>query len=213
MDVFKMKNFEKILSVFGVVSAVIAGSVYIGTMNGRLSSIESTVSTINIPVLKRDLQESTNQAKTDIIQLSRSISKGSLGNVEYSVLNEEKFRELNGKEWVLMDGRNIAKSKLCKFSGLCDVPDARGVFVRGMNEKRQGKLGDPDGDRVVGEYQQDSFKSHHHQYVNSGVWGRSWRGSSEGPKTAYEQAGNTNNTGGTETRPRNIALYTYIKIN
>jgi len=112
-----------------------------------------------------------------------------------------------------MDGRDITGSQLCQYTGVCTLPDARGVFIRGMNVNRSRDTGDPSGNRPVGNFQNDEFKSHSHSYVNAGVWARSWKGDDSGPKTAHKQQGDTSKRGGVETRPRNIALYTYIKIN
>lgn len=84
------------------------------------------------------------------------------------------------------------------------LPDLRGEFVRGWDHGRG-----IDGGRVFGSAQSDAFKAHNH----------SCTGVNElGDGTIFERApgpgdGNimTGSTGGTETRPRNIALMPVIK--
>ena len=149
------------------------------------------------------------------------ISEGKIGDVKYSVLDPTKFAEVNGEGWVLMDGRSIEDSDLFAISGLRKAYNAQGVFIRGLNLKRDVKTGDPDGEtRLVGSYQWDMVIDHRHTF----------KGTETGPRLGGNYKGNgvklqqmeTNNpistngdipTSGSETRPKNIALYTYIKIN
>ncbi len=64
-------------------------------------------------------------------------------------------------------------------------------------------------DRTVGSYQQDQFKAHEHVYreVTSGG------GSAAGGSGAGLTEKSTSGGGGAETRPKNIAVYYYIRIN
>lgn len=86
-----------------------------------------------------------------------------------------------------------------------NLPDLRGEFVRGWDDGRG-----VDSDRVFATWQTDEIKSHTHTVP---------RGASEGDNlnTATNGWGPdatpipTNATGGTETRPRNIALLACIK--
>jgi microcystin-dependent protein len=88
------------------------------------------------------------------------------------------------------------------------LPDLRGEFVRGWDDGRG-----IDASRAIGTAQSDDFKSHTHNYLrNQG--GNSVTG---GPSQIND--GETFNstsaapaTGGTETRPRNIALLYCIKF-
>lgn len=81
-----------------------------------------------------------------------------------------------------------------------NLPDLRGEFVRGWDDSRA-----IDSGRVFGSWQADDFKSHTHTTSTNGTLTAS-AGSGAG-----QQAGNTGATGGTETRPRNIALLACIK--
>ena len=89
-----------------------------------------------------------------------------------------------------------------------NLPDLRGEFVRGWDDGRG-----VDSGRGIGTYQADEIKSHDHS-INSAAGGVS-------DKYAYlNQVGGGGNlggsyttyaTGGTETRPRNVALLYCIK--
>ena len=153
-----------------------------------------------------------------------------LGDVVYSILPPDLFLAAHAGEWALVDGRTLGgDSGLYTFlaeQGRLDLlgpetrlPDARGVFIRGMNVNRNVGNGDPGGDRPVGSYQRDAMVSHQHTYNffehSSGI-GRdnkgayTWNGNNQNANG--DRVHQTNWTGEAETRPRNTALYTYIKI-
>ncbi|WP_167332158.1 tail fiber protein [Photorhabdus australis] len=82
------------------------------------------------------------------------------------------------------------------------LPDLRGEFIRGWDDGRGVDRG-----RGILSWQTDEFKSHNHTLNadDSGSWGdRAGRGNGN-----HRDLQPTNNTGGTETRPRNIA-FNYI---
>lgn len=143
-----------------------------------------------------------------------SFGQSTIGDVKYSILDPDSFNEHNGSGWVIMMGQDISGSDLALATGINTLPDGRGVFIRSMNLGRT-EGGDPEGDRPVGDSQQDDLKSHKHKIsdykshvkVHDSHIGP-WDGSSFGE---YEEE--TTSVGGKETRPKNIILYTYIKIN
>ena len=154
-----------------------------------------------------------------------------LGNVVYSVLSPDLFREQNGNGWFLLDGGIDLKANgftfnqtdLCLSTGaFCnELPDARGVFIRGMNMNRSTKSGDVDNARKVGSLQLDSVGHHSHKFEagiaiakdkdNPGDPG----GHIQGPENNKWSFETTNIGNGiiNETRPKNINLYIYIKLN
>jgi len=84
------------------------------------------------------------------------------------------------------------------------------VFLRGMNDEKGGK--DPDK-RGVGSYQEDDIVAHRHSIRTAGIWHRSFQGENGAPKTAYAKDDSTGPCGDREIRPKNVAVYFYIKIN
>lgn len=94
------------------------------------------------------------------------------------------------------------------------LPDLRGVFLRGLNLGRSDPYMDPEGDnREAGDPQKDSIREHRH-----GINPKTWSVSGSGPvtltsgKVRADLQEYTDNFGGNETRPKNVAVYYYIKI-
>ncbi len=168
-----------------------------------------------------------------------------VGDVVYSILDTDLFSKTHSGKWVLLDGKPLDKNtKLYKLldthqaintlqaaNGFKLLPDARGVFIRGMDIKRPPATGDPDGERIVGRPQSDIVGPHSHGWTGEagylGGYGypameyRRWTEEdlAKDPKTnnqnryvASAQKDYSVYGVGTESRPRNIALYTYIKV-
>lgn len=140
-------------------------------------------------------------------------AKGSqLGDIKHSLLDEVTFQSVHGTSWVLSDGRNIAGSDLAALTGWTVAPDLRGTFLRG---KDHGAGLNPDGDTPEGTYQLDEFSSHTH----STNYQHSDNGDGEGyalinvASFAGSTSGSTMSVGGPETRPKNITVNYFIKIN
>lgn len=89
------------------------------------------------------------------------------------------------------------------------LPDLRGSFIRGWDgEGATAKNLDPG--RIFGSYQEDEFKSHSHLYRDP--LNRNGSGGNKGPGHDHNYSLiNTEPTGGSETRPKNIALMPCIK--
>jgi microcystin-dependent protein len=88
------------------------------------------------------------------------------------------------------------------------LPDLRGEFVRGWADGRAVDTG-----RVFGSAQTDDLKAHTHTYtLASNVATNVPIGSPNAAQVAFTPNTATGSTGGTETRPRNIALLACIKF-
>ena len=89
------------------------------------------------------------------------------------------------------------------------LPDLRGYFVRGSGTNSDGTASG-----AFGAKQTDEFKSHQHtsgyHIVTTGGYGQTNTGSTFATSTGTGT--NTNATGGTETRPKNIAMLYCIKF-
>lgn len=88
-----------------------------------------------------------------------------------------------------------------------NLPDIRGEFIRGWDHDRG-----IDNGRTFGSLQADEFKSHTHTYLRTNIVKASFANSTNGvDNTTPQSSVNTGSSGGTETRPRNIALMYCIK--
>ncbi len=161
------------------------------------------------------------------------VDSGCIGDVKYSILDEAAFQEVNGKNWVLLKGQFIdgsdpnevtEPSDLFRLTGIKQLPDARGVFLRGANLKRDPTTGDTEANRSLGSYQADAVKKHKHDFGQTQFDVAVMHGSDKGEggsdryfSTPARITINISETGpnlsGEETRPRNICLFVYIKIN
>ena len=89
-----------------------------------------------------------------------------------------------------------------------NIIDLRGEFIRGWDNGRGIDVG-----RTLGSFQLDDFKSHDHNvYPHAGhLGGSNNSGAGGGDIVSTVESGKTSDTGGAETRPRNIALMYCIK--
>jgi hypothetical protein len=167
-----------------------------------------------------------------------TVCSGAVGDVKYSILNPTQFAQANGACWVPMDGRALAVTdQLRSQFGWTNVPDAGGLFMRAQEFSTSP---DRDASRTsaspIGAFQDQAVQTHGHNVSDPGhghTFNDTYR---DQGGTSYDIAGgqrfsggltsssdNTSNdaTGisipssgnGPETRPRNINLWAYIRIN
>lgn len=146
--------------------------------------------------------------------------------------------------WLLCDGSAVSRTN---YPGLFAVlgtscgagdgsttfnlPDCRGVFLRGVNGARSDAFADPDDNptyrssifaggnvgNALGSYQQDMFKAHTHTVgINGSDSGADVPGAQRFPNYVNDQYGaggpkQTGSAGGSETRPKNIYVNYLIK--
>lgn len=161
----------------------------------------------------------------------------SVGELRTSILSQTPFQELNGPEWVLADGRPLlVRTSLSPHLTLetehgLTIPDIRGRFLRMANNNACASVRgdaveydeclaghDPDGDRLTGEFQSDSFGEHAHGYIDRYMhlhpqrWAPPPAHWSVTEDNAREHSYTTAAAGDAETRPKNIAVNFYLKI-
>lgn len=114
------------------------------------------------------------------------------------------YRSTPPTGWLECNGQSAAAYPNLVALGIINTPDLRGEFVRGWDN---GKGTDPG--RSLGSAQAQDIQPHTHSYT---TYGRLVAASeSPGGTFANTTTSNTGSTGGTETRPRNIALMYCIK--
>jgi microcystin-dependent protein len=121
--------------------------------------------------------------------------------------------------WLAADGSNVNRTTYASlFSAISTtygagdgsttfaLPDLRGYFVRGS-----GTNGDATASGTFGAKQADEFKSHNHTVVDVNTANVNAGGGANGaPSGTITRT--TSSTGGTETRPKNIAMLYCIKF-
>lgn len=113
------------------------------------------------------------------------------------------YRSTPPTGWLECNGQSTAAYPNLVAIGVVTAPDLRGQFVRGWDNNKGTDPG-----RALGTSQDDAFESHVHAYGAYSNYGVGF----QGPGTINAGFGyNTSATGGTETRPKNIALMYCIK--
>jgi microcystin-dependent protein len=108
-----------------------------------------------------------------------------------------------------------------------NLPDMRGMFIRGWNETRRDEFADPESElrlkpkkngatipegNHVGTIQSDTFKRHSHHSDSQGNCSITSGGSMRYPwSQSYGGIWETDYEGGIETRPKNISMMFIIK--
>ena len=152
-------------------------------------------------------------------------NQNKVGDVVQSMLTEAQFQAERDSTWVLMDGRSVVGSDFEARTSLSNLPDGRGQFLRGKNNGRPASEGNTSGEVSLGTEQADSFQGHahgihaNHSDTGDGA-GYGLINNNTFPIQSITPAGSTINaladgtprTSG-ETRPKNITVNYFIKIN
>lgn len=170
------------------------------------------------------------------------VCSGAVGDVKYSILNPTLFAQVNGDCWVPLNGGDITDSKLSNITGQSNVPDISGLFLRSQ-EFSGGANRDPDRTHSssIATFQDQSYQSHNHGLNDPGhshpiidkvaqLQPNSWVFGALQPANPFVYNANqflsenrtinnattgvtVNNFGGAETRPKNLNVWMYIRIN
>ena len=134
-------------------------------------------------------------------------------------------------KWAPADGRQVPNSAFIRVTSQLNLPDLRGMFLRGLNQFDQDQtslvdanMKDPD-DRTRGSFQGDGIKQHTHDMEDNSLTFVSQHpsdrasGGNDRPLSFPNQTHvvKVKKTGEglnpDETRPKNIAIFYYIRIN
>lgn len=149
-----------------------------------------------------------------------------IGTVIASMLSPAQMARGATGEWVPADGRNrLPIWEYSKLTGEPKLPDLRGMFLRGVNDSDDGKRTDgsqdPDSDRKVGSLQAYAIGAHQHPlYMKAVGFNQGREGSfasnifTEGNlATEVDDAVRAPKNTPKESRPSNVAIHWYIKVN
>ncbi len=163
-------------------------------------------------------------------------SQPELGKVIASFLDYETFSATYGdfgnfnrykSKWAPADGREVGGSVYDFLNqATTRVPDLRGVFIRGVNDMGVTDAPNTQAQRLnpdtlqPGDFQDDALEKHRHHTTIRYYTGAVHPQNAEAivnSKTRVNEASNpvlkTTYVGGTETRPKNVTVYYYIRIN
>jgi len=146
--------------------------------------------------------------------------------------------------WLICDGREVSREEYSRLFSVIslhfgegdgvhtfNIPDLRGVFIRGSNRvaenTRDDMYADPDfkervwydrngkanrllpGDEGIGTYQEDEIIQHNHEYIL--LYGNAGRDNYGDDLTYMSKTTRTTDFGGRETRSKNVAAHFIIK--
>ena len=152
----------------------------------------------------------------------------SIGDYRYSDLTEAQFQEINGYTWVLANGQNCEGTDYGALTGKNNVPNLTqngGLFMRMATTSNA--VGTVQGDSTAmpnNPFSTANDGAHTHRANNSSSGGNSTSymygpgsGTSNGVYTTISSSTSNHSHaiigGDTETRPVNIAVNVFIKVN
>lgn len=215
-----------LIAIVGAITSVIVAFITTwGTIKATDNKLEATQAQVS------DVAETAGQLRGDL--------GVPLGTVMASVLIPSDFSRVVGDDavfhpenskWAPADGRDIGRSRYGRLTGRDTAPDLRGIFLRGLNSFDPNRPSRADGfqdpeDRTVISLQMDAFQGHFHRLENGTAVLRkvttrearngegTWDSSTVEVKEPTSDGENGNPRVGEETRPKNAAVYYYIKIN
>ncbi len=148
--------------------------------------------------------------------------------VEFAkIIGEIEADEITKRTWVLADGRTCTGTAFAKQTSKQNVPDLRGMFLRGVSDGRAA--GDvqpyatalPKTAPFTGSTSTDGAHTHSggagfnpSERYNVGATNYPASGPTQtGAAGAHAHSVTINGGGDQETRPENTAVYYYIKVN
>lgn len=153
-----------------------------------------------------------------INQKTQEYGIGGIGSIEASLLTEGEFKKLynsNGQEWVLAKGQKISEnSRYFILTKKDTLPDMRGMFLRGKNYDRKPEDGNVDKDLELGKIQKEALNLSFNILgpTRNGYKTLNNSGSGDDVRIDFDFK-NEEKMFGNETRPKNVTVNYFIRIN
>jgi hypothetical protein len=136
-----------------------------------------------------------------------------IGDVKTSLLTESQYQAIHGNNWVLCDGRDVSGSKYATLTGSTTVPNMANRFLRMVG----------DDSVALGLTQEDAFQGHWHNLRYRGdasgggtggyvIWQPNAT-STNSVQDAISDGVNGTPRKASETRPKNVSVNFFCKIN
>ena len=151
-----------------------------------------------------------------------------VGSIQQSFLDATEFESIMGTDWVFADGRDVSGSLYETITGNSTVPDCRGLFLRTVGGNADPAIGGTQTDEVIDHIVRcnNTGGSTTQLWFDEGTGSRvpsSGRTTIRGVAIEIGQRNQTSSAditstragddGAAETRPANITVNTFIKIN
>jgi hypothetical protein len=155
-----------------------------------------------------------------------------IGSIVASILNLTDFKKLmpSGESWELADGTSLQiTNKLASLihqggpdyaalvlNNTAMKPNLNGAFLRGRDYTPSNKpnaFRNPDGLLLVGEYRGDTFAKHSHQTDQVANNDSAHNGTTSNGAWYGKKGNDTGLAGDTETRPKNVTVNFFIRVN
>lgn len=133
-----------------------------------------------------------------------------VGAIMAAMLTQTQFQQQCGSEWVLADGSSASGTRYNSITGNANLPDLRGMYLRGKNNSRSDGNQDPDGEVALGTYQADQTNFSVSTYGTGSEDNKLAAGS--GSATNSFSTGNFS-PNVDETRPKTVVINWFIKVN
>lgn len=183
----------------------------IAALSAENQGLKKSMDTLNQKAITSNLQHAAkfDSAKGRIASLESNLVLLPKGSITASMIppSADGYLPNSDQSWLIAAGQSA-------INGVT-IPDLRGVFLRGIDlQVTGGKVRAAlDSLRTPGDYQSDTLKAHTHFYdyhapVSNAQAGSSWTVSGA---SSHDRA-TSSSFGGTETRPKNVATYYYIKV-
>ncbi|HTG33575.1 MAG TPA: hypothetical protein VLB76_11670 [Thermoanaerobaculia bacterium] len=211
------------LIITSITSIVVAAITTYGVIEAGSSKLDRAQKSANSAA--SEAQDLTSRAEA----LSRSLS-APVGSIFTSTFTPAEFAQAAGdptifdpakSKWALADGSQVVGSRYHVLSNGKSLSDLRGLFLRGMNHGRTDKWRDPEDNREAGKPQPDQFQTHGHKQAKYAERAR-YKGGDDlygypaldfGPVEPTALSPDAEVRHGSETRPANVAVFYYIRIN